>query len=201
MALTWTRSPRPNKRSPAPSGVTPTSLSHPCRRAAEPPRSSDSGTSSFVLRRRTFSSCRAEFGSVDEVVERPVRSRLAGEDEIGAGVLHHLGDGMAGEADRRQETRGATARGVRRVLSNQRLTALRSQSCFSPPSWGAMNSGIRAARPWNGRAPRRSPTAWNDRLSVLPLARLRVRQCGQPIFCEQKNSVPSQAIKDDRRRA
>src|ERR1700722_7570715 len=26
-------------------------------------------------------------------------------------------------------------------LANQRLTALRSQSCFSAPSWGAMNSG------------------------------------------------------------
>src|SRR5208337_2531543 len=39
----------------------------------------------------------AEFGSVDEVVERLVRSRLAGEDEIGAGVLHHLGDRVAGE--------------------------------------------------------------------------------------------------------
>ena len=39
----------------------------------------------------------AELGSVDEVVERLVRSRLAGEDEIVAGVRHHLGDGVAGE--------------------------------------------------------------------------------------------------------
>ena len=39
----------------------------------------------------------AELGPVDEVVERLVGSRLAGEDEIIAGVGHHLGDGMAGE--------------------------------------------------------------------------------------------------------
>ena len=36
-------------------------------------------------------------GSVDEVVERLVRGRLAGEDEIVAGVGHHLADRVAGE--------------------------------------------------------------------------------------------------------
>src|SRR5271169_953897 len=32
-------------------------------------------------------------------------------------------------------------------------------------------------------------------ISLLALARWRVRQCGQPSFCEQKYSVPSQAIR------
>jgi hypothetical protein len=75
----------------------------------------------------------AEFGSVDEVVERLVRSRLAGEDEIVAGVGHHLGDGMAGEQIVAKNTgRNGGSRAL--CFSNQRLTALRSQSCFSAPS-------------------------------------------------------------------
>jgi len=75
----------------------------------------------------------AELGSVDEVVERLVRSRLAGEDEIVAGVGHHLGDGMAGEQIVAKNTgRNGASRAL--CFSNQPLTALRSQSCFSAPS-------------------------------------------------------------------
>src|SRR5579863_10317754 len=39
----------------------------------------------------------AELGPADEVVQRLVGSRLAGEDEIVAGIRDHLGDGVAGE--------------------------------------------------------------------------------------------------------
>src|SRR5271166_1147701 len=44
----------------------------------------------------------------------------------------------------RSSPRNTGRNGARRApcLPNQRLAALRSQSCFSAPSWGAMNSGI-----------------------------------------------------------
>src|ERR671911_10640 len=44
-------------------------------------------------------------------------------------------------------------RSIRRLawVASQRLAALRSQSCFSAPSWGAMNSGIMGkAMAWPG---------------------------------------------------
>ena len=100
-----------------------------------------------------------ERGPVDEVVQRLVGSRLAGEDEIIAGVGHHLGDGMAGEQIVAQE-RGAQRRRAL-CFSNQRLTALRSQSCFSARSSGAMNSGV-SGTTLESPAPRPSLTAWND---------------------------------------
>ena len=90
-------------------------------------------------------------GAVDEVIERLVRGRLAGEDEIVAGVRDHLADGMTGEQivaeiDRTQRrdpcvvTVEPAFDGV--VAMNRRFT-LSSQSCFSAPSWLATNSGIR----------------------------------------------------------
>ena len=82
----------------------------------------------------------AELGPVDEVVQRLVGSRLAGEDEIVASIRDHLGDGVAGEQIVAEDT-GRHGASRAPCLANQRLTALRSQSCFSAPSWVAMNSG------------------------------------------------------------
>ena len=56
----------------------------------------------------------AELGAVDEIVERLVRGRLAGEDEIVAGVRQHLDDGLAGEqiVAEKDGTQRAQPRGV-----------------------------------------------------------------------------------------
>jgi hypothetical protein len=66
-----------------------------------------------------------------------MRSRIAGEDEVAADILDGDDDRPAGkqivtEIDRPEEQP--------RRRGSQRLAALRSQSCFSAPSCGAMNS-------------------------------------------------------------
>ena len=90
-------------------------------------------------------------GAVDEVVERFVRGRLAGEDEIVAGVRHHLADGMTGEqivaeidrAQRRDPSVVTVEPAFDGVVAMNRRFTLSSQSCFSAPSWLTTNSGIR----------------------------------------------------------
>ena len=77
---------------------------------------------------------------------------------------------------------------------SQRFAALRSQSCFSAPSWGAMNAGGSGNTCWWPDATMLAPRkAW--KYSVPPSDRLRVEQRGQWILREQKCSVPSSAIR------
>src|ERR1700735_5686676 len=103
-------------------------------------------------------------------VERFVRGRLAGEDEIVAGVRHHLADGMTGEqivaeidrAQRRDPSVVTVEPAFDGVVAMNRRFTLSSQSCFSAPSWMTTNSGIRGTTlEWLG-VPRQWPTAGND---------------------------------------
>jgi hypothetical protein len=109
-----------------------------------------------------------EAGALHEVVKRLVGRRLGGEQEVAACRPDGLGDRLAGEQVVAEDM---GRRSFRRPpwAASQRLAALRSQSCFSAPSWGAMNSGIKgSAMAWPGATsvaasvePRGSPgMAW-----------------------------------------
>src|ERR1700680_3405385 len=74
---------------------------------------------------------------------------------------------------------------------SQRLAALRSQSCFSAPSCGAMNSGGRASTcVWPGATTLAPRKAW--KLSTPPSARRRVEHCGEVILRDQGS--PAQTL-------
>jgi hypothetical protein len=75
----------------------------------------------------------ADLGSVDEVVERLVRSRLAGEDEIVADIRDHLGDGVAGEPIVAQK-HGAQRREPPAVLFEPALDGVAVAVLTSAPS-------------------------------------------------------------------
>jgi hypothetical protein len=77
-------------------------------------------------------------------------------------------------------------------LASQRFAVLRSQSCFSTPSCGAMNSGGRGRTClWPGATMLAPRKAW--KYSVPPSERRRVEHCSPLILREQKCSVPSSA--------
>jgi hypothetical protein len=78
-------------------------------------------------------------------------------------------------------------------LASQRFAALRSQSCFSAPSRGAMNSGGRGRTYlWPGATRVVLTKAW--KYSAPPSERRRVEHCRHLILREQKCSVPSSTI-------
>jgi hypothetical protein len=79
------------------------------------------------------------------------------------------------------------------VPASQRLAALRSQSCFSVPSCGAINSGGKGSTCVCPGATTLAPRkAWKH--STPPSERRRVEHCGHLILREQKYSLPSSAI-------
>jgi hypothetical protein len=95
-----------------------------------------------------------------------VRSRLAGEDEIIAGVGHHLGDWMAGQQIGAKK-HGAQRRQPRAVLFEPALDGVAFAVLLLGAVLRRMNSGVSATTLEAGPHDRR-----------LPVARLRVRQCG-----------------------
>ncbi len=83
----------------------------------------------------------AELGPVDEVVQRvlwEVGLQVKMKSSPASVIILATG-WQANRSSPRNTGRNGASRAP--CLANQRLTALRSQSCFSAPSWGAMNSG------------------------------------------------------------
>jgi hypothetical protein len=132
------------------------------------------------------------FGAVDKVVSALWEAGLQVKMKSSPASGTILATGSQANRSSPRNT-GRNDAGRAPCLADQRLTALRSQSCLSAPSFGAMNSGVRGTTlEWPGAAT--VADSIECIASVLPLERLGVRQCGQP-FCEQKNSVPSQATR------
>ena len=91
-----------------------------------------------------------QFGAMEIFGDGLMGSRLAGEDEVAAGVLDGGNDGLAGKQVvtkidwPKMADRGAVpGQPVACPCEGGGFAALRSQSCFSAPSCGAMNSGGR----------------------------------------------------------
>src|SRR4051794_21041505 len=121
-----------------------------------------------------------------------MRGGFAGQNEIAACVLDRRGPGLTGEQIVAQEDRAEVFQG-RAMAGQPAFSALRSQSCFSAPSWGAMNSGGKGRTCWWPGATMLAPRkAW--KYSVPPSDRLRVEQRGQWILRDVKCSVPSRGI-------
>ena len=104
----------------------------------------------------------------------------AGEDEPGIGWQEN-------RSSPRKTVRGPYLRPWRQV---ERVQAARS-ILLRRPAW-TMNRVQRQDHVVAGRD--QSRPQHGMKYSVSPLARLRVWQCAQPSFCEQKYSVPSSAI-------
>ena len=91
-------------------------------------------------------------GAMQVFGDRLMRRRLARQDEVAAHPMDGLGGRLTGEEIVAQ-VYWPEARHAGPCRANQRFAAFRSQSCFSAPSWGAMNSGG-SGRTWCGPAQR-----------------------------------------------
>src|SRR4051812_31977974 len=108
-------------------------------------------------------------------LNRLVGRRLAHEQEVPVRCPHRLADRLTGEQVVAQIDR--LQPGVAPAMALQPAARL-SQSCFSWPSWGTMNSGSSGTtRLWSGATTVADSIAW--KCSVLSLPRLRVEHCWQ----------------------